>query len=64
MVAILVVNFRRAFDTLECLDSLLQVSDPPFHVFLADNGSGNDDFALFFNYANQYRELITLILFT
>ncbi len=64
MVAILVVNFRRTFDTLECLDSLLQVSDPPFHVFLADNGSGNDDVALLCNYANQYRERITLILFT
>ncbi len=63
MVAILIVNFRRALDTLECLDSLLQVSDPPFHIFLADNGSGNDDVALLSNYADRYRELISLTLF-
>ena len=63
MVAILVVNFRRALDTLECIDSLLQVSDPPFHVFLVDNGSGNDDAALLRDYADQYRERITLTIF-
>ena len=63
MVAILVINFRRAFDTLECLDSLLQVSDPPFHVFLADNGSGSDDVALLRDYVDQYRGRITLTLF-
>ena len=63
MIAILIVNFRRALDTIECLDSLLQVNDPPFHVFLADNGSSNDDVALLSNYADQYREQITLILF-
>ncbi|MDS4030814.1 MAG: glycosyltransferase family 2 protein [Candidatus Contendobacter sp.] len=63
MIAILIINFRRAPDTLECLDSLLQVRDPPFHVFLVDNASGNDDASLLSNYANQYRERITLTLF-
>lgn len=62
-VAILIVNFRRALDTLECLDSLLRVSDPLFHIFLADNGSGNDDVTLLSDYADQYREQISLTLF-
>ncbi len=63
MVAILIVNFRRALDTIECLDSLLQVRDPSFNVFLADNGSGSEDAALLSAYVDQYRERITLILF-
>lgn len=63
IVAILVVNFRRAMDTLECLDSLLQVSNPPFHIFLADNGSSDEDIALLRDYTDQYRERITLTLF-
>ncbi|MDG4549640.1 MAG: glycosyltransferase family 2 protein [Candidatus Contendobacter sp.] len=63
MIAILIINFRRALDTIECLDSLLQVHDPLFHIFLADNGSGGDAAALLSAYVDQYRERITLTLF-
>lgn len=63
MIAILIINFRRAIDTIECLDSLLQVTNPPFHIFLADNGSGNIDAELLHDYANHHRERITFTAF-
>lgn len=53
-IAILIVNFRRAVDTIECLDSLLQMSKPSFDIFLADNGSGDTDAIQLLNYANHY----------
>ena len=62
-IAILIVNYRRAADTLECLDSLAQVSDPPFQVFLADNGSGPADVAMLSAYANQYSEWLHFIAY-
>lgn len=53
-IAILVVNFKRAADTVECLDSLLQISNSPFDIFLADNGSGDREVTQFRNYADRY----------
>ncbi|MFZ1326069.1 MAG: glycosyltransferase family 2 protein [Candidatus Contendobacter sp.] len=57
-VAILIVNFGRVADTLECLDSLLQVSQPLFKVFLVDNGSGATEEMRLRSYANLYPQLI------
>lgn len=62
-IAILVVNFGRAADTLECLDSLLQISNPPFHIFLADNGSGDIEVAQLKSYADRHVERISFIAF-
>jgi hypothetical protein len=62
-VAILVVNFRRAADTVECLDSLLQISNPTFDIFLADNGSGDTDATQLHNYANRYPDQILFTSF-
>ncbi len=53
-LAVLIVNFRRAADTIECLDSLLHIKEPRFDVFLVDNGSGREDAALLSEYAAHY----------
>ena len=53
-VAILVVNYKRAVDTVECLDSLLQIRNPIFDIFLADNGSGDTEVTQLRNYADRY----------
>jgi len=58
-LAVLVVNFRRAADTLECLDSLLRIQEPRFDIFLVDNGSGEEDAMLLSKYAARYPERIT-----
>jgi len=58
-LAVLVVNFRRAVDTVECLDSLLRIQEPRFDIFLVDNGSGEEDAALLNEYAARYPEWIT-----
>lgn len=62
-IAIVIVNFRRALDTIECLESLSQVSSPLFHIYLVDNGSGNQDIILLHNYIAQHPERITLTIF-
>ena len=62
-IAILIVNYRRAADTLECLASLAQVDNPPFRVFLADNGSGPEDVATLTKYASQHPEWLHLITY-
>ena len=51
ILAVLVVNFRLAVDTIECLDSLLHIKEPLFDMFLVDNGSGREDAALLSEYA-------------
>lgn len=58
-LAVLLVNFRRAADTLECLDSLLCIQEPRFDIFLVDNGSGEEDAMLLSKYAAHYPERIT-----
>ncbi len=61
--AILIVNYRRAADTLECLNSLTRVSDPPFQVFLADNGSGPEEVAALAEYAAQHLDWLHFIAY-
>ncbi len=41
-VAIVLVNYRDARDTLECLDSLLALQYPAFEIFVVDNDSRDD----------------------
>ncbi len=62
-VAILIVNFRRASDTIECLDSLLHVAEPSFDIFLTDNGSGINEVAQLSSYAASYTKRIYMIPF-
>ena len=62
-IAILIVNYRRAADTLECLASLAQINDPPFQVFLADNGSGPEDVATLTEYASQHPEWLRFVAY-
>ena len=44
-VTIVVVNWRRADDTIECLDSLAALEYTGFDVVLVDNASGDDSVA-------------------
>ena len=62
-VAVIVINYRRAVDTVECLDSLLRVVVPAFDIFLVDNGSGAEDVARLSDYAAGHPERITFTAF-
>lgn len=62
-IAILIVNFKRAADTIECLDSLLQIDQPSFDIILADNGSGTADVALLQDYVDRHGARMRLIAF-
>ncbi|MCP5196804.1 MAG: glycosyltransferase family 2 protein [Gammaproteobacteria bacterium] len=63
MVAIIIVNYRRAIDTIECLESLWAVTEPRFHVFLADNGSGVNDTEALAIYSIEHAERLTFIAY-
>ena len=63
-IAVIVVNFQRSADTLECLDSLVEIISPPFDIFLADNGSGHIEATQLLNYAYRYPERIHFTAFT
>jgi len=62
-IAVIVINYRRAADTVECLDSLLQVAAPAFDIFLIDNGSGVGDAARLQDYAARHPERIAFTVF-
>lgn len=64
MIAVIVVNYRRAADTLECLDSLLRVPAPSFDIFLVDNGSSASDVAQLRDYVADHAERITFTTFS
>ncbi len=62
-IAILIVNFKRAADTVECLNSLSLIDHPSFDIILADNGSGDAEVAVLQEYAHHHGEHIRLINF-
>ncbi len=51
-VAIIILNWNSSEVTIECLDSLSNISHRDFHVFLVDNASGIGEYELI----NQYVE--------
>lgn len=57
-IALIVINYRRAADTVECLDSLLRVTAPAFDIFLIDNGSSAGDVAQLTDYVARHPERI------
>lgn len=63
MIAVIVINYRRAADTVECLDSLLRVTAPAFDIFLIDNGSSANDVAQLSDYVARHPERITFTTF-
>ncbi len=63
MIAVIVVNYRRAADTVECLDALLRVAAPAFDIFLVDNGSSAADVAQLRDYVAHHPERITFTAF-
>ncbi len=42
-VGIVTINWNGIDDTVACVESLLALTYPSFHVFIVDNGSGNDE---------------------
>lgn len=46
MIAVIILNWNNAPDTLECLASVYTSDDPNFSVIVADNGSEDDSLAL------------------
>lgn len=63
MIAVIVINYRRAADTVECLDSLLRVAAPAFDIFLIDNGSSPRDVAQLRDYVARHSGRITFTAF-
>ena len=63
-IAVIIVNFMRVADTVECLNSLLRISNPTFDVFLADNGSSNAEAAQLRSYSDRFPECIRFTAFT
>ncbi len=62
-IAVIVINYRRAADTVECLDALLRVTGPAFDIFLVDNGSGAADVAQLSAYVASHPERINFTAF-
>ena len=57
MVAILILNWNSFADTIECIKSLLTISDTEFFIVLGDNGSIDgslSEFEKFFNNNSIY----------
>ena len=40
-VAVVLVNYRGADETIECIDSVLAQEYPDFHIFVVDNSSAD-----------------------
>lgn len=63
-VAVLLLNWNGWRDTLECLDSLLNLDDSNFQIVLCDNGSSDGSLNQFTSWAEQntlsYRKLSRL----
>ncbi|MHB1083816.1 MAG: glycosyltransferase family 2 protein [Thiobacillus sp.] len=53
-VAIVILNWNGASDTLACLDSLVALTHPNFNVIVVDNGSRDDSLALLRPYQSPY----------
>jgi len=60
MIAVIVINFNKALDTIECLESLLAQRDDLI-VFLLDNGSNENDVRLLADFSLKHKT-IELIL--
>ncbi|MDP1864705.1 MAG: glycosyltransferase family 2 protein [Thiobacillus sp.] len=53
-IAIIILNWNGANDTLACLDSLTSLTHPNFNVIVVDNGSSDDSLALLRPYRAPY----------
>jgi GT2 family glycosyltransferase len=54
-VAVVLVNFRGAHDTLECLESLFRSTYKTFRVIVVDNWSEDDSIEILCNWAFDHR---------
>ncbi len=60
LVCIIILNFKKWQDTIECLDSLRFVTYSNYRVILIENGSGNDSAAKLQEYC-QGEDIVFLI---
>lgn len=49
-VAIIVLNYKRWDLTIECIDSILSLNYPNFHIYVVDNDSENSSLKFIINY--------------
>ncbi len=56
-VAIILVNYRDAHDTIECLDSLLALDYPTFEVFVIDNDSRDESLQAIAHWCDRPRRV-------
>ena len=61
MIAVIVINFNKALDTIECLESLLRSERDDLMVFLLDNGSAESDVTLLTDFSLNHNT-VELIL--
>lgn len=54
-VAIILLNWRNATDTLVCVESILKSSCQEFQIFVCDNASNDGSEELFLKWATEYR---------
>lgn len=57
MFAIIIINFNKALDTVECLDSVLAINNQDFRIYLVDNGSAPADADLLAAYAQAHHNI-------
>jgi GT2 family glycosyltransferase len=60
MLAILIINYRTAAATLSCVRAVLTQLPADAHVFVLDNGSGDDDTRELGAFAGAHSEQLTL----
>ena len=61
MIAVVVINYRHATTTLECLSSLYARAGHPFHLFLVDNAADEESRVALGNFAGRH-DHVTLII--
>ena len=60
-VAIVVLNWNGADDTLQCVDSLLKQDYRKFHIVVIDNGSADDSPERLEDYRTKHAEEVTVL---
>lgn len=56
-VLVVLLNWNRAADTIECIQSLLASAYPAFTIMVCDNASTTEDFQSMLSWAEQMREV-------
>ena len=60
-VAIIVLNWNNAPDTISCLESIFKNTYPNYHVYLVDNASTDNSFELLQRWKRDHNDQLTLL---